>query len=369
MAFHRRALPCDICGQQFFPSSLPFHMKQCLVKQKFVEVPCQFCDQAVRNCDMDRHLAKGCGSKIAQSRVARPDSAGSVAGIRPCAVCGRRFASDRLVKHQTICRKNAQKEKERLCHSNSNSPPPVKANDAQAINSTWRDKRDEMKREMKNSRNRTAIDFELVLKSPHEPDEIVPEQPTPINGAMVIIQNDDETLHQSELLDDSLEAIDYVQERIPVDLLDLSQSPQLQTPSTSVSEIDSKPSAWTIEWNSNGYSAVKPKLPVMKTKQPSRPVDHMDLSQSSKIQTPSTSVSESDSKPSAWTVEWNPEGSSAVVKPKLPVMKPKQPSRWVETGSYKGMSISESFYAPQLDLTSRLPPLPTFSQSSRIRFN
>ena len=297
MSYHRRAISCDLCGQQFFPSSLPFHMKQCLVKQQFVEVPCPYCDQAVRNSEMDRHLAKGC-NKVgsSSSKPQRPVSGGQV-GMRPCAVCGRRFAVDRLLKHQTICRRNSEQENQRRRESSSNSPPPH----AQAINSNWRDKRDEMKRQMKNSKARNNVEFELVMKD-------TKKEPQLSNEAMVIIHHKDENIPVTQLLDDSLDAVDASKQ----DFHGASDAP-----STSVSESDSKPTAWRIDWTP--LVTARPKN-IVKVK---------------------------------------PEKSSPVQKPA---------ARWIESGPYKGMAISQSFYAPKLDLTSRLPQLANLS-SSRIRFN
>eukprot|EP00657_Telonema_sp_P-1_P005023 TRINITY_DN22123_c0_g1_i1.p1 TRINITY_DN22123_c0_g1~~TRINITY_DN22123_c0_g1_i1.p1 ORF type:complete len:106 (+),score=34.58 TRINITY_DN22123_c0_g1_i1:49-366(+) len=43
-AMHRRAQPCDLCGQMFFPASMGFHRKACLQKQAVLPRPCPYCD-------------------------------------------------------------------------------------------------------------------------------------------------------------------------------------------------------------------------------------------------------------------------------------------------------------------------------------
>ena len=53
-----RAVACHICGKQFFPASLKFHVKACEKKQATIEVPCPFCDMDVRRCDMEQHVRR-----------------------------------------------------------------------------------------------------------------------------------------------------------------------------------------------------------------------------------------------------------------------------------------------------------------------
>ncbi|KAK2948875.1 hypothetical protein BLNAU_16218 [Blattamonas nauphoetae] len=133
-----RAIPCPICGKMFFKTSLPIHQKQCEDKNKFLEIPCRYCDQDVRRCDMDSHIKKCPAAKAEARRLQsmgmslnpKPKKGGddlpirrggggggdmmgagpTPTGLVPCAVCGRNFAPDRIGKHQQICRKvNAKK--------------------------------------------------------------------------------------------------------------------------------------------------------------------------------------------------------------------------------------------------------------------
>lgn len=153
MAYHSRAIGCELCGQQFFPSSLPFHVKQCAIKQQFVPMPCPHCDKAVLNCDMQRHISREC--KAVQK--SNSTSVVSRAGVAPCSVCGRRFASDRLLKHQTICRRNSASSSVRV--ATKFSPEPVEP-------TNWRELRNEMKAKVKLEKSRPSfgnVKFQLVL--------------------------------------------------------------------------------------------------------------------------------------------------------------------------------------------------------------
>eukprot|EP00916_Digyalum_oweni_P019995 GHVL01033452.1.p1 GENE.GHVL01033452.1~~GHVL01033452.1.p1 ORF type:complete len:1561 (-),score=239.08 GHVL01033452.1:3575-8257(-) len=155
------AITCNSCGGKFFPSSLQFHIKQCLKKQSYVEVPCQYCDDPIRQMDMEAHL-KSCQvrkrqanskersnsridlkslnnknfvissnagaalktirdqgycksanqAKIDPNEKGRSQSLGRT-GLIPCAVCGRTFQAARLSKHQSICRATASKMSQR----------------------------------------------------------------------------------------------------------------------------------------------------------------------------------------------------------------------------------------------------------------
>ena len=68
---HKRAKPCPICGQMFFPSSLPFHMKECEKKAARQTIPCHYCDQEFTRSEMDAHL-KRCPKRPRQQARPRP---------------------------------------------------------------------------------------------------------------------------------------------------------------------------------------------------------------------------------------------------------------------------------------------------------
>ena len=53
---HRRAIQCNTCGKSFFPASLKFHIPQCIKKQQHLPIPCRYCDQEIKQMDMQVHL-------------------------------------------------------------------------------------------------------------------------------------------------------------------------------------------------------------------------------------------------------------------------------------------------------------------------
>mmetsp|Transcript_69891 Transcript_69891/g.116073 ORF Transcript_69891/g.116073 Transcript_69891/m.116073 type:complete len:340 (-) Transcript_69891:119-1138(-) len=123
------AVPCPSCGRTFFVSSLKIHEKQCVKKMAIMVVPCPACGIEVQQGALNDHMNFGC--KVARLRVpvgshkkplsnsqihrgpksdgrtrckpplpiAQADAEGRV----PCARCGRKFAPDRIAKHQFIC--------------------------------------------------------------------------------------------------------------------------------------------------------------------------------------------------------------------------------------------------------------------------
>jgi len=114
---------CDLCGRQFFKSSITIHRKQCKEKQQYMPTACPYCDAEVQERDLERHI-RHCDRAPSPSarRAEKRETAGGALGLGcaampgggsthlvPCAVCGRTFASDRLAKHQSICRRVHQK--------------------------------------------------------------------------------------------------------------------------------------------------------------------------------------------------------------------------------------------------------------------
>ena len=244
-AYHKRAIPCDICGQNFFPSSLPFHQKQCAVKQQFVEVPCPFCDIPIQNCQLNYHIARECKKPSTTRSVAHPTGIVSD-GRFPCSVCGRRFAGgDRLVKHQKICRKNSMSRSASSLTVSSTrttpSPPPEGTNKGWTWSSDWRQRRDEMKlnmRTMTKTKDPQSIEFVLVTKEGQKTDH----------------EHEDEV----DLRDDSVDSLEgcfpFEQDSLEVDDEVLQPLNNLSPDSLDEPILEARPiekreaTAWTIDW-------------------------------------------------------------------------------------------------------------------------
>lgn len=404
MSFHRRAIPCELCGQNFFPSSLPFHKKQCEVKQRFVEVPCPDCDEAVRNCDLNQHMAKECRFASRRGHGSVPVNA-TLGGVLPCSVCGRKFSSDRLLKHQVICRKNNVKQS----FDFDFSPPaaatiekPMEDQPQAPLNSNWRTKRDEMKQRMKAYRAKKEIEFQLVVKDEdivHPPPQqriilkpkrtsvkeidfvLVTKDEDPITvesvnrwssttpvvdvkireaefvAAPVIIHNNSET--NLAVLDDSLECneINFALEsslgvsepRKDISDLNVSVSPHPQgstaenTPkfSSAVLAREKAASAWTIDW--------KPSKPTAKATA-HKPLGVVKMSQKANRDPPPIEPSNTR----------NPSLQNSRSTTSLPT--------YFNNENIVSYLAPRPYQVPKLDLVSRIPPLPQFN-SDRIRFN
>ena len=143
---------------------MPFHVKQCAIKQQFVQVPCPLCDEPVRNCDLNHHITKECKSSSLQVRkqmAAQPAVGVIVGGILPCSVCGRRFASDRLLKHQAICRRSSMKGSASIGQVQVDRS----VDQRKPLNGSWREKRDLMKQGIRGagSGSNMSGQIELVL--------------------------------------------------------------------------------------------------------------------------------------------------------------------------------------------------------------
>lgn len=149
---HTRAVPCPSCGQQFFPQSLRFHLKSCLVKQQHIELPCPFCDTPLKRSELEKHKMN------CKKRTAGPRKSLSMASLTSpngrtlCAICQRPFSSDRIARHQGICRQQFEKSERRK--SQQSTPPQQKVVTRQqmaaeigkgAVAGSWRQKRDAQK--------------------------------------------------------------------------------------------------------------------------------------------------------------------------------------------------------------------------------
>ncbi|TNV80169.1 hypothetical protein FGO68_gene13586 [Halteria grandinella] len=113
---------CRICGQKYFPVSLPFHQRVCIKVFQLTHSDCPICKRAVFNCDWSDHvdLCRKIGGKptaAGMSVIATLQSveaglarmgglgAGDSQGRHPCQVCGRKFTLDRISTHENVCRR------------------------------------------------------------------------------------------------------------------------------------------------------------------------------------------------------------------------------------------------------------------------
>lgn len=120
---------------------MPFHLKACQEKQKYILLECQHCGVEIPKLELNEHLVK-CAAKArrrtagagpsqsgfpssssqfqngAPQQLPAPSSAApppaeffDEGGRLQCAVCGRWFAADRVATHQRICDKVNTKQR------------------------------------------------------------------------------------------------------------------------------------------------------------------------------------------------------------------------------------------------------------------
>lgn len=102
-----RAVPCELCGQMFFPASLKFHQKSCRTRLEKIIVQCPYCGMETPQASLDAHLRR-CRVATAHSNGAGENGPGPVSSRMPdgrvkCQFCGRGFSADRVHQHSQIC--------------------------------------------------------------------------------------------------------------------------------------------------------------------------------------------------------------------------------------------------------------------------
>ncbi|KAF4661300.1 hypothetical protein FOL46_005788 [Perkinsus olseni] len=150
---HRRAVPCPSCGQHFFPQSLRFHLKSCVVKQQHVELPCPFCDTPVKRSELENHTTTCRKRKTARKSLSVASLLEtSPSGRTPCVICQRSFSSDRIAKHQAICRQQSEQAERRKSLLSTpqkkliaRQQAAVLAGSGSPTTAAWRQKRDAQK--------------------------------------------------------------------------------------------------------------------------------------------------------------------------------------------------------------------------------
>lgn len=255
-------------------------MKSCVIKQQFVEMPCPNCDLPIRNCDMSDHVNYRCHKRVRGGR--NPNSATALSnwklgGHSACAVCGRKFAADRLLKHQAICRRNSNEHRAPL----KNIASVVDAL-AEPINSNWRTKRDEMKRRIGASKSEskarhTDVMFELVLKPMQGecesalPAWFSPDCAPPIHDVPVVLDDSLDDIKEKPISAEKQEAdcIESIRSLVvndglsysdPEKLGSLTQPSTIQPREGSIVSAQKEATAWTIEWPGRKSSQPKPTM-------------------------------------------------------------------------------------------------------------
>eukprot|EP01138_Halocafeteria_seosinensis_P009173 gb/GECG01009374.1/.p1 GENE.gb/GECG01009374.1/~~gb/GECG01009374.1/.p1 ORF type:complete len:695 (+),score=127.12 gb/GECG01009374.1/:1-2085(+) len=156
-----QAISCEICGKKFFKNSYAIHLKQCAKKREDSTSQCEYCGHSVSHDEFENHVseckkahkgkkAKKLGKHSAVSDSVRqkiekadrgesivPEDGGQLGGefdpfrrldeiVRnedvvkdepedsrvECEICHRKFNSDRIAKHQLVCQKVKEKEKQ-----------------------------------------------------------------------------------------------------------------------------------------------------------------------------------------------------------------------------------------------------------------
>jgi hypothetical protein len=119
-----RSLPCPSCGKLYFSSSLPIHQRTCQDKQTRTCHECPYCRGYFPVTEFAFHTSR-CGARPLRDdtrvplpslsyafqstprvtpRASPPLPPEAVLSRRPCIVCGRLFAFDRLAIHENACR-------------------------------------------------------------------------------------------------------------------------------------------------------------------------------------------------------------------------------------------------------------------------
>jgi hypothetical protein len=79
---NKNEVTCEICGRQFFKTSIEIHRKQCIAKQPFLHTACPYCDGEVQTRDLEQHIRK-CEKAPPPSvrRAARREAAETTLGL------------------------------------------------------------------------------------------------------------------------------------------------------------------------------------------------------------------------------------------------------------------------------------------------
>lgn len=175
------AVSCSLCGGKFFKASLAHHQKVCQERIGKQCHECSYCHSLVPLLEMDAHI-RTC--EVARAAGAKPTGASSAlarrlqkhskrlvavaAGIPeitednhlvdhekwdmpefgdhgdsriPCQCCGRRFAIDRIGKHQAVCQKALTKKRPKVRLFHAVGP----GRGAAPVTSNWRKRSEDLR--------------------------------------------------------------------------------------------------------------------------------------------------------------------------------------------------------------------------------
>jgi len=221
-----RSVICNLCGGKFFKASLAHHQKVCREKVGKQCHECPYCHSLWPMLEMDAHIMT---CPAAQAAGARPTGASAAlakklskhrdrvaAGIDdcvgeeckpclggggmgdvselgddgdarvPCHFCGRKFAMDRIGKHQAICQKLSKKPKRKvvIMHEKPTKPEPTPKSD-------WRRKSEDLRMVARAARGDAPLDSNsrprppaayAVDQNPHK------NSPMSTNPATIMVQ-------------------------------------------------------------------------------------------------------------------------------------------------------------------------------------
>lgn len=179
-----KAVVCSLCGGKFFKSSLAHHQKVCREKVGRQCHECPYCHGLWPMLEMDAHImtcpaALSAGARptgasaalakrlsdhrnrlengipeIVEERALGGNCMGEIAEYEdqndtrvPCQICGRKFAMERIGKHQAICEKIASKPRRRKVTTESTAPMPA------PMKSNWRAKSEAFREAAKAARS------------------------------------------------------------------------------------------------------------------------------------------------------------------------------------------------------------------------
>ena len=126
---------CPCCHLKFSQRSLPFHIEACIRSKSgsWEILTCPICHDPVKGSEFKQHLTELCVFRHTTSENRAPRRGGEHDAqfetaqhgmeLVPCPHCERKFATHRLVKHVSVCAKNALTPKRKVFNASSKRTP------------------------------------------------------------------------------------------------------------------------------------------------------------------------------------------------------------------------------------------------------